>query len=95
MFQSISVTDLKTLNNINLIDIRSIEKYNNKHIMNAINIPIDQLIIMPDRYLDRNKKYYIYCQKGMQSRKACQILSSKGYNVINITGGYEAWVLNE
>lgn len=95
MFQSISVTDLKTLNNINLIDIRSIEKYNNKHIMNAINIPIDQLIIMPDKYLDRNKKYYIYCQKGMQSRKACQILSSKGYNVINITGGYEAWVLNE
>ena len=95
MFQSISVTDLKTLNNINLIDIRSIEKYNNKHIMNAINIPIDQLIIMPDRYLDRNKKYYIYCQKGMQSRKACQILSSKGYNVINITGGYEAWILNE
>lgn len=95
MFQSISVTDLKTLNNINLIDIRSIEKYNNKHIMSAINIPIDQLIIMPDRYLDRNKKYYIYCQKGMQSRKACQILSSKGYNVINITGGYEAWVLNE
>jgi rhodanese-related sulfurtransferase len=95
MFQSISVTDLKTLNNINLIDIRSIEKYNNKHIMNAINIPIDQLIIMPDKYLDRNKKYYIYCQKGMQSRKACQILSSKGYNVVNITGGYEAWVLNE
>ena len=32
MFQSIKVNELKKLNNINLIDIRSIEKYNNRHI---------------------------------------------------------------
>ena len=35
MFESISVTDLKQLNDPNLIDIRSIEKYNNKHIPNS------------------------------------------------------------
>ena len=95
MFQKISVTDLKKLDNLNLIDIRSIEKYNNKHIMNAVNIPFNQLLINPDKYLDKNKKYYIYCQKGFQSRKLCQILASSGYNVVNINGGYEAWVLNE
>ena len=48
MFESISVTDLKQLNNPNLIDIRSIEKYNNKHIMNAVNIPLEQLLIKPE-----------------------------------------------
>lgn len=95
MFQSISVNELKNLNNINLIDIRSIEKYNNKHIMNAVNIPMEQLLVRPEKYLDRNKKYYIYCQKGIQSRKLCQILINSGYNVVNISGGYEAWVLNE
>lgn len=95
MFESISVTDLKQLNNPNLIDIRSIEKYNNKHIMNAVNIPLGQLLIKPEKYLNKERKYYIYCQKGIQSRKLCQILINSGYNVVNVSGGYEAWILNE
>ena len=95
MLENISVNDLKMLDNINLVDIRSIEKYNNKHIMNAVNIPFEQLIIRPEKYLSRNEKYYIYCQKGIQSRKICQMLAGKGYNVVNVTGGYETWILNE
>ena len=95
MFESISVIDLKKLHNPSLIDIRSVEKYNNKHIMNAINIPVEQLLIKPEKYLMRGKKYYIYCQKGIQSRKLCNILANIGYNVINVSGGYESWVLNE
>ena len=95
MFESISIEELKKLNNPNLIDIRSIEKYNNKHIMNAINIPLEQLLIKPEKYLKKEIRYYIYCQKGIQSRKLCFILSNNGYNVINISGGYESWILNE
>lgn len=95
MFESISVTDLKRLNYVNLIDIRSIEKYNSKHIMNAVNIPMEQLLIRPDKYLNKYDKYYIYCQKGVQSRKLCAILKNNGYNVVNVSGGYEAWILNE
>ena len=95
MFESISVSDLKKLNNINLIDIRSIEKYNNKHILNARNVQMEQLLIYPDKYLNKYEKYYIYCQKGLQSRKLCQILRNQGYDVVNISGGYEAWILNE
>lgn len=95
MFESISVNDLKKLNSPYLIDIRSIEKYNNKHIMNAINIPVNQLLIKPEKYLKKELKYYIYCQKGIQSRKLCQILKNIGYDVVNISGGYEAWILNE
>ena len=95
MFESISVTDLKQLSNPSLIDIRSIEKYNNKHIMNAVNIPMEQLLIRPEKYLIKENKYYIYCQKGIQSRKLCNILANIGYNVTNVSGGYESWVLNE
>ena len=95
MFESISVTDLNKLNYVNLIDIRSIEKYNNKHIMDAINIPMEQLLINPNKYLNPYERYYIYCQKGIQSRRLCQILKRNGYNVVNVSGGYEAWVLSE
>ncbi len=95
MINSISVDELKRYNNVNIIDIRSNEKFNSKHIPGAINIPLEQLLINPNKYLDYNKVYYIYCQKGIQSRKLCPILSNKGYNVVNIAGGYEAWVLSE
>ena len=95
MIESISVSDLKLLGDINIIDIRSIEKYNSKHILNAKNIPMEQLLINPGRYMNKYETYYIYCQKGIQSRKLCQILKNNGYNAINITGGYEAWILNE
>lgn len=95
MIENISVSELKRINTNNLIDIRSIEKYNNKHILNARNIPMEQLLINTSKYLNKSERYYIYCQKGIQSRKLCQILKSSGYNVVNVTGGYEAWVLNE
>lgn len=95
MVESISVYELKKLNNINLIDIRSIEKYNSRHIPGSLNIPLEKMLTSYNKYLDKNKKYYIYCQKGIQSRKLCQILKNNGFNVINITGGYEAWVLSE
>ena len=95
MFENISVNELKELNNPIIIDIRNIEKYNNNHIMNSINIPMEYLLIKPEKYLSKEKKYYLYCQKGIQSRKICKILTNNGYNVTNIMGGYEAWILNE
>ena len=95
MLESISVFELKKLNNVEVIDIRSIEKYNSNHILNAHNIPYEKLLIYPYKYLDKIKKYYIYCQKGIQSRELCIILKRMGYNTINILGGYEAWILNE
>ena len=74
---------------------RDKQKYNDNHILNAINIPYDQLLTHPDRYLNKNYKYYIYCQKGFKSKKICQILNNSGYNTVNIIGGYEAWILNK
>ena len=95
MVDSISVYKLKKLSNINIIDIRSIEKYNNRHIEGAINIPLEKMLINFNKYLSKNKRYYIYCQMGVQSRKLCRILKTNGYDVVNVEGGYEAYVLSE
>jgi len=95
MIQNISVKELKKIGNVNIIDIRNREKYNNGYIYNAINIPLEKLLINFNKYLEKNKKYYIYCQKGVQSKKICQILKMNGFDVVNILGGYEAWVLSE
>lgn len=92
--QGISIQDLKLLHNINILDIRAREKYNDNHIPNAINIFFQNLLVNPQKYLNKNEKYYIYCQKGIKGKRLCSILTKKGYNVVNIDGGYEAWILN-
>ena len=95
ILNSITVNDLRNLGSVNIIDIRSEEKYNDNHILNAYNIPFNKLVAFPERYLNKNNTYYIYCQKGARSKQVCSILSIKGYNVVDIIGGYEAWILTE
>lgn len=96
MISSISVTDfLKRSQFSNIIDIRSIQDYNNNHIPGSKNVPFEKLITKPNKYLEMSNIYYIYCQKGIKSSKAVQILNKMGYRVINIEGGYESWILEK
>ena len=90
----ISIEDFLKINNPNVIDIRSVEKFNSNHIPGALNINATVLLNTPERFLKRNLAYYVYSQKGSSSRTLAQVLRVKGYNVFNIMGGYEAWILN-
>lgn len=90
---NIDLEELLKSKNLNIIDLRSNQSYNNNHIPGAINIPYNDLIANPQKYLDKNKKYYLYCQKGITSKKVCSILNLKGFKTYNILGGYEEWIL--
>ena len=92
MFLSISVDELKSLSDVNIIDVRDFQKYDDGHIMGSINIPYGKLISNPDLYLDKGVKYYIYCDKGITSYSLCKILFKLGYDIISVSGGYEAWL---
>lgn len=41
--------------------------------------------------LDKSRTYLVYCKTGVRSRRACEIMRSKGFNVINLDGGFEKW----
>lgn len=84
---------LPIIDRVNLIDIRSKEKFSDNHMPNAVNIKYEQLLINPNKYLRKDTVYYIYCQKGLTSRRIAQILNAQGYRLINIRGGYESWLL--
>ena len=92
---NISIEALLKVNQPNIIDIRSIEKFNDNHIEGAKNIPMIFLLKDPSKYIDINQTYYIYCQKGINSIKVCQNLLKKGYKIYNIIGGYESWLLKK
>ena len=96
MIYSISINELlKRGNDANIIDIRSNQSYNNNHIPDAKNIPSQTLISNPNKYLERDKTYYLYCQKGTTSIRVCSLLNNLGYKTVNVNGGYEAWILQQ
>ena len=91
---TITASDLKKIiGKINLIDLRSNLNFNNNHIEGAKNIEYNVLISDPSRFLNKYEKFYLYCQKGVKSYKACAYLEKFGYDVVNIIGGYESWIL--
>lgn len=91
---SISVESLKELiPMVNIIDIRDNYQYNIGKIPTATNIPMNFLLMNPTNYLNKNEKYYIYCEHGFRSSRTCSILASLGYDVVNVTGGYNEYKL--
>lgn len=92
---SISIRELLRLGNASIIDLRSIEKYNDNHIPGAKNVPTILLLKDPSKYLNKTTTYYLYCQKGENSVRVCNALNRQGYHTINVLGGYESWLLGK
>lgn len=91
--ETINVNDLDgLLGKIKLIDIREDYEYKTGSIKTSRHIPMGELLAMPNKYLQKDEKYYIMCQSGMRSRKVTQTLSKQGFDVINVDGGMGAYV---
>lgn len=95
MFNNIRASELKGLiGKVKIIDIRKSFMYNLGNIPSSRNIPKDFLLSFPDKYLNKNEMYYIYCTQGIESVKVCNQLSSLGYKVTNVLGGYHDYMSN-
>lgn len=77
---------------VELIDIREQYEYAGGSIKSAKNIPMGELLNSPEKYLNKNKEYYIMCQSGGRSLRACNSLSNQGFKVINVSGGMGSYL---
>jgi len=68
-----------------LIDIQNQLDYQKYHHPDSINIPYEKLLLNYKTLLDKNKSYYIVCNKGTKSRKAVSILEFYGYDVTQLS----------
>ncbi|RDI41174.1 rhodanese-related sulfurtransferase [Falsibacillus pallidus] len=74
-----------------LIDVREPNEFDEGHVLGARNIPLSQLRtrmkeIRPDQPV------YLYCQSGLRSGRAGQMLYRKGYRNLNhLQGGFKKW----
>lgn len=74
-----------------LIDVREPNEYEGGHILGARNIPLSQLKTRLVE-LRQDKPVYLYCQSGMRSGRAAQLLYRKGYkNLSHLQGGFKKW----
>lgn len=91
--RAINVNDIDNLiGKVELIDIREDYEYKGGSIKSAKNIPMDKLLNEPDKYLSKSKEYYIMCQSGGRSTRACNNLKSQGFNVVNVVGGMGSYI---
>ena len=93
MYSSINASDIKGLiGRINIIDIRDSYLYKLSNIPTSKNVPNNFLLANPEKYLNKDKTYYIYCSVGYKSAPTCTKLANMGYKVINVLGGYNNYI---
>jgi len=75
---------------ITILDVRKPGEYNNQHIKNVPNQPLDFINDWTDS-IDKNKEYYIHCAGGYRSMIAASILKARGYDkLVDVAGGFSA-----
>lgn len=72
-----------------LLDVRSREEYDARHIEGAVVIPVDEL---GSRLAEvpRDRPVVVYCQSGNRSARAARLLAEAGYEVHDL-GGIGNW----
>ncbi|MEL3974080.1 rhodanese-like domain-containing protein [Rossellomorea oryzaecorticis] len=74
-----------------LIDVRESNEFDNGHILGARNIPLSQMK-MRQKEIRNDQPVYLYCQSGMRSARAAQMLRRKGYRDLHqLQGGFKKW----
>jgi glyoxylase-like metal-dependent hydrolase (beta-lactamase superfamily II)/rhodanese-related sulfurtransferase len=75
---------------ITTLDVRKPGEYDNQHIKDVPNKPLDFINDWTDS-IDKTKEYYIHCAGGYRSMIAASILKARGFDkLIDVAGGFSA-----
>ncbi|WP_438432715.1 rhodanese-like domain-containing protein [Gorillibacterium sp. sgz500922] len=75
---------------LSLLDVREPEEWAAGHIKGAKHIPLGQLSQRLNE-LNPAQETIVMCRSGNRSGLACELLSEKGFDVVNMTGGLNEW----
>lgn len=97
--ENMTVSELNDINfnsdnNKVVLDVRTAQEYTEGKIAGSENLDVlkTDLFTTSIEKLDKDKTYYVICRSGSRSLKAAKQMKEAGFNnVINITGGMQAW----
>jgi rhodanese-related sulfurtransferase len=79
---------------IDLVDVRTVEEFNEIRAAGARNIPLDRLnpTELMKSHPNADDPLYFICAVGGRSAWACEMMIAMGYdNVVNVEGGTQEW----
>lgn len=75
-----------------IVDVRTVDEYEKKHIPHAVNIPLENLREGKfEQIPDKNQTLLLYCWTGRRAQDAAQVLVDKGYKKVYEMGGIVDW----
>ncbi|GAB6179511.1 CoA-disulfide reductase [Desulfotomaculum defluvii] len=77
-----------------ILDVRTQEEYENGHLEGSILMPVDS-IRQRLKEIPKDKKIIIYCKVGLRGYIAYRILAQRGYDVYNLSGGYDMYLAEQ
>ena len=90
MDQAISL--METESNYIILDVRTVEEYNERHIPGAVNVPNESIGSGDIHELpDKEQLILVYCRSGNRSKTASQKLAELGYTEVYEFGGIKDW----
>lgn len=91
--KAIDVSDLDSMNNVQLVDSREPEEYKVSHMKGATFVGYKKLNEEALQKLDKDKPVVVYCSVGYRSEKVAEKLQKQGFEeVYNLYGGIFEWV---
>ena len=80
-----SIKNIQEKNNYVILDVRTKEEYNEKHIVDSILIPYDEISDKTVN-IDKDKTILVYCRSGKRATTAVEKLKRLGYTAYNMGG---------
>lgn len=95
-YEQISQDEAKKImeeeDNYIILDVRTIEEYDDSHIAGAICVPNETIIdTAPEELPDKDQLILVYCRSGNRSKQAADKLANLGYRNIKEFGGINTW----
>ncbi len=95
IYKTISPAEAKKLigsEGVILVDVRTLEEYEEKRIPGAVLLPVDDISEKAGSVLpDKDSVIIIYCRSGRRTRIALEELINMGYKTIYDLGGIIDW----
>ena len=87
-----AITMMKKEREYLIVDVRTLEEFNNKHIPGAINVPNESIGTEDIPELpNKDQLIFVYCRSGNRSKQASEKLVALGYTNIVEFGGINSW----
>lgn len=84
--------ELMVLDSVQLIDVRSLEEFQEGHLQGSQNLVYDEDFVQKIEQLDKSKPVAVYCRTGRRSENCSQILKEAGFKKIyQLNGGLSQW----